>query len=295
MKILKTTCVLLLAITVSGCNLEGDNGDPGLTGPPGPQGPAGIDGKDGKDGKDGVDGQDGVDGAAGINGRDGKNGIDGVNGNDGLDGIDGADGINCWDLNRDGTNDANEDENKDGIWDTNDCLARLPPVQNVNVTLNHHHLCRALANLGEYPSGCPSRVHTPPVGTQTQMSNKTFFIKPDGNYASCGLPPNNGLLSIEETSGIYYWKLEGGFMSNKRLVATLDELSANVCYESCKLDPNCVASYTEEHPNSNLSSYDCYQFHHSDTVGTWSHLCGNSANDCILSLAATQKWSVTCP
>ncbi|WP_420320995.1 hypothetical protein [Flagellimonas sp.] len=42
-------------------------------------------------------------------------------GEDGEDGLTGLNGINCWDLNANGINDANEDTNADGKWDIKDC------------------------------------------------------------------------------------------------------------------------------------------------------------------------------
>lgn len=57
----------------------------------------------------------GEDGEQGIPGADGANGINGV------DGADGTDGISCWDLNGNGTGDAEEDINNDGNFDALDC------------------------------------------------------------------------------------------------------------------------------------------------------------------------------
>ena len=109
----------------------------------GPQGEAGTDGVDGTNGTNGTNGQDGVDGIAcwDLNGdgkedaeedinKDGKfdaldcqgsDGADGTNGSNGTDGQDGRDGIDCWDLDGDGQNDANEDVNNDGKFNSLDC------------------------------------------------------------------------------------------------------------------------------------------------------------------------------
>ncbi|UII77458.1 hypothetical protein LV716_06725 [Flagellimonas sp. HMM57] len=43
------------------------------------------------------------------------------NGENGTDGLPGADGVSCWDLNGNGTGDAEEDVNDDGNFDALDC------------------------------------------------------------------------------------------------------------------------------------------------------------------------------
>lgn len=60
-------------------------------------------------GKDGEQGPQGLQGVAGADGADGVNGVDGAN------------GISCWDLNGNGSGDADEDVNNDGNFDALDC------------------------------------------------------------------------------------------------------------------------------------------------------------------------------
>jgi len=60
-------------------------------------------------------GDDGEQGPQGVPGKDGTNGTNGV------DGTDGTNGISCWDLNGNGTGDADEDINQDGNFDGLDC------------------------------------------------------------------------------------------------------------------------------------------------------------------------------
>ena len=122
--------------------LQGPAGTNGTNGQDGAQGPAGADGMDGADGIDGQDGAQGpqgiqgLTGPAGLNGTNGTNGVDGMDGTDGIDGQDGAQGpqgiqgltgpqgvsgVNCWDTNGNGVNDAAEDTNGDGSFNTLDC------------------------------------------------------------------------------------------------------------------------------------------------------------------------------
>ncbi len=79
---------------------QGPAGIDGIAGPPGPAGPAGVDG---------------------IVGPPGPAGIDGIAGPPGPAGANGTNGMNCWDSNGDGVNDASEDVNGDGAYDTLDC------------------------------------------------------------------------------------------------------------------------------------------------------------------------------
>jgi len=60
-------------------------------------------------------------GPVGPQGEAGLDGVDGTNGTDATNGTDGTDGANCWDTNNDGVQDAEEDINGDGVWDTLDC------------------------------------------------------------------------------------------------------------------------------------------------------------------------------
>jgi hypothetical protein len=69
-------------------------------------------------GSAGADGADGATGPAGTDGEDGAMGLAGANGTNGTDG---ASGTPCWDLNGDGVNNASEDVNDDGSFNTFDC------------------------------------------------------------------------------------------------------------------------------------------------------------------------------
>ena len=82
MKTLKLFSVAILCMAITLVSCSGEDGE---TGPQGPQGLAGLDGLDGVDGEDG------------------------------------ADGVSCWDLNGNGTGDAEEDLNDDGNFDALDC------------------------------------------------------------------------------------------------------------------------------------------------------------------------------
>jgi octaheme c-type cytochrome (tetrathionate reductase family) len=79
----------------------------------------GLAGCSGDDGKDGTDGMDGMDGAPGATGPTGSSG---------------SPGINCWDLNQNGIADLpDEDINKDGKVDVNDCRAATPGYDPVSL------------------------------------------------------------------------------------------------------------------------------------------------------------------
>jgi len=58
---------------------------------------------------------------SGSDGETGPAGKDGANGTNGIDGVAGSDGVSCWDLNGNGTGDAEEDVNDDGNFDALDC------------------------------------------------------------------------------------------------------------------------------------------------------------------------------
>jgi hypothetical protein len=227
--------------------------------------------------------------------------IDGDTGNRGLDGID------CWDINENRVNDSTEDINGDGIWDVNDCSPRSSAnvSQNPSVDLNHQHICEALANLGQYPEGCPSNTHTTPVGTLRPIT--AMLDDGSGSRAvSCNYEPDNGLLTLEQNpiDQQFYWKLEGGFVAGSQDVSFEDELTAagQSCFDICQSDPECVASLALSKTlvvgGSIDISYRCNTFHHSDTVQPFERLCGNSLEDCGAyngALQAAQRWSVICP
>lgn len=231
----------------------------------------------------------------GDSGKDGVNGINGVDGVDGGDGADGADGINCWDTNGDGINDASEDTNSDGVWDTKDCLPKSKPEQNPQVELNHQHICEAFANLGQYPEGCPSAVHSNPSGTLQRIT--ALLADGLGNGVNCDYPPNNGLLSAKPKGNEYFWHLEGGFIADVTTIEAVDELENNTCFTICQADSKCIASWAELQ-DAPGTAYKCHLFYHSDTVPAWTHRCGLAYADCARrtgALSTAQRWSTICP
>lgn len=227
---------------------------------------------------------------------DGDKGLAGADGVDGIDGIDGLDGINCWDVNSNMVNDPEEDTNRDGRWDALDCSIKLQSAQNLDVELNHQHICEAFANLGQYPQGCPSDTHTKPAGTLRQIE---FLLDSGAGYAvSCDHEPNNGLLSAIPKNGAYSWSLEGGFIASVTTVSALDELENNACFEICNADSECIASWAVYSSDPGATSFECHIFHHSDTVGNWERSCAADLSDCAAragALEASQRWSTICP
>ncbi|MFN5319748.1 MAG: tail fiber domain-containing protein [Bacteroidia bacterium] len=88
----------------------------GADGIAGPQGNTGPQGPVGATGAQGTIGLTGPQGPAGATGPQGPVGLTGPQGPPGPGG-----GLNCWDLNGNGSEDAAEDINNDGIWDALDC------------------------------------------------------------------------------------------------------------------------------------------------------------------------------
>ncbi|MCG9642489.1 hypothetical protein L1D22_22275, partial [Vibrio sp. Isolate34] len=183
-------------------------------------------------------------------------------------------GINCWDLNEDRVDDASEDINGDNVFDVNDCspVVSNSASQNLAVELNHQHICEALANLGQYPEGCPSATHTIPTGTLKQLT--VMLDDGTGRGVSCDFEPNNGPLTLELNSfdQLYYWRLENSFVANKTVISLEDELvssSGNTCLDVCSNDPKCIASLSASRDvvigNSQRIVYDCATFHSSDS------------------------------
>ncbi|MBA4745418.1 MAG: collagen-like protein [Muricauda sp.] len=70
---------------------------------------------------------------SGEDGEQGPQGKQGPAGENGVNGADGADGISCWDLNGNGTGDAEEDINEDGNFDALDCQGANGTDGNANV------------------------------------------------------------------------------------------------------------------------------------------------------------------
>lgn len=215
---------------------------------------------------------------------------------DGDSGSNGAVGINCWDLNQNRLDDIDEDINNDGEWDVHDCAGPSSAGQNPDVDFNHQHFCAAFANLGQYPDGCPSNTHTPPSGTLTQLTTTSWYDDGMGNEYSCNQPPpDNGPVSIKEKNNQYYWSVEGGFVASKKTIDGLDELQNDTCYNDCLSDSDCIASWANSYLVGNTVVYDCYLFHHSDTVSPWEERCGLNKQDCFSALISVQRWNALCP
>ena len=100
-------------------------------GPTGPQGATGLQGPTGATGSTGATGPQGTSGAQGVTGSQG------IQGNTGANGATGAAGIHCWDLNNDGINDAAEDINSDGFWNSLDCIGATGAQGIAGVTGNN--------------------------------------------------------------------------------------------------------------------------------------------------------------
>lgn len=229
---------------------------------------------------------------------------------DGDNGATGLAGINCWDLNGNRTNDIDEDINKDGLWDANDCSATASSSQNQTVELNHQHMCEAFASLTPplHPVGCPSLSHTVPTGTLTDMTRNTFFDDGTGNrLQSCGDSPSNGLLSISlrdfvnsdgDTVKQGWYELEGGYIVSDGVITRNAGILDNQCTEDCKADSNCIASVAAYKTSE---SFSCRLFYHSDTAGKYERACGidvpgfTAEEQCKLTLGGNTRWAVMCP
>ena len=227
--------------------------------------------------------------------------IEGDNGNKG------SAGINCWDLNSNRVNDQNEDINHDGSWDALDCTSNTSAAQSPEADLNHQHICEALANLGQYPEGCPSITHTVPAGTLTNIGSPQFFDDGMEGYTSCNNSPNNGLLSIKardfvnpdgDTVKQAWFELEGGYIAKRELMPFASAVSGE-CQTRCQLDSNCVASLATRKTSE---SSECNVFYHSDTVSKYERICGidspglfSAGETCLVSLGTNAIWASKCP
>ena len=86
--------ILIMAIPLTGCLNNAENGEAGIQGEQGEIGPEGPPGQDGFNGNDGLNGTDGITGPPGADGQNGNDGADGINGQNGTNGLDGTDGLN---------------------------------------------------------------------------------------------------------------------------------------------------------------------------------------------------------
>ncbi|MEZ9209358.1 MULTISPECIES: hypothetical protein [Vibrio] len=251
----KLFITLTLVTLLSGCPLEGDNGNTGTTG------------------------QQGVNGVA---------------------------GINCWDLDGDRVDDTDEDINKDGVWDAYDCATASSSAQNQTVELNHQHVCVALANLGQYPEGCPSAIHTVPTGTLTDMTINTFFDDGTGNrLQSCSGSPSKLSISLRDfvnsdgnTVKQGWFEVEGGYIVSDGVMTRNAAILDKQCFKDCEADSNCIAS---EGVYKTSESVSCRLFYHSDTAGKYERACGidvpgfTAKEQCLLTLGGNTLWAARCP
>ena len=107
---------------------RGPVGAPGSSGRDGAPGPVGVPGAPGRNGAPGPVGAPGAPGSPGPVGSPGRNGAPGPVGAPGAPGPQGSSGISCWDTNRNGANEANEDRNRDGRFDSFDCQGSSGPA-----------------------------------------------------------------------------------------------------------------------------------------------------------------------
>lgn len=230
-----------------------------------------------------------------------------IDGDNGPDGTTGLSGINCWDLNGNRTNDDDEDKNNDGLWDAHDCTIVINDgrlLQSSEVEFNHQHICEALANLGEYPTSCPSSTHTVPTGTLTRIIPSELFDDGNGGFSSCN-PSNSGLLSIELRPDLDkpgkkngWFVLEGGYIAKTLQMAYTDVVINKSCRNECSGDVNCIASLALEAG----TRAECKIFYHSDSVSAYERICGVSgvpgytpAEQCTDSLGGQALWDTKCP
>ncbi|WP_068546902.1 collagen-like protein [Thalassotalea crassostreae] len=246
------------------------------------------------------DGDNGSTGTAGASGEQGPQGVMGEQG------VQGESGINCWDLNLNRVNEADEDVNKDGAWNAFDCTANVTSSQTSEVMYSHQQFCEAFANLGQYPEGCPSDTHTMPTGTITEMNSAQFFEDEMGNYNSCSASPEDGLLTIKHRESTNadgtpsrqaWFEVKGAYIAKEQIVSIFDEINSSACKTICENDSKCVAANASK---STDEAFSCRIFYHSDTVDKYEKICGvdtdfaNAAELCILSLGGSQRWASMC-
>lgn len=219
-----------------------------------------------------------------------------LDGDSGNTGAAGSDGINCWDLNENHLNDPEEDINGDSAWDVQDCSSQRQAIQNPDVELNHQHICEAFANLGQYPEGCPSAVHSNPPGTLQKIN--ALLDSGSGYAVSCDFEPNNGVLSVYPKNGVYYWVVDGGYIANATTLDAVDELTNDTCFNTCVADPRCIASWATSELDPPVTAYTCHHFYHSDTITQWERRCSVDINNCTQAqgaLSQSDQWGALCP
>jgi hypothetical protein len=199
-------------------------------------------------------------------------------------------------------NDAAEDINGDGVYNTRDCTGQPPLIQNQGADLNHQHFCDAFASQNIYPVGCPSSTHSTPTGTLTQITTSVLFDDGSNGFVSCSNAPGNGDLSVryDSSTKFAYWSLKGGYIANNQTMSKQDVIDNQTCVNACKNDPNCVASYAKRWT---AEAYDCLTMYHSDNITNYEYLCGvttgsdpNEARDlCLAGLGVVNRWHAQCP
>jgi len=226
-----------------------------------------------------------------------------LEGNNGKTGGTGLAGINCWDTNGDRVNDQSEDVNFDGQWNAADCQAAQASSQNHDAEFNHQHICEALANLGQYPQGCPSAAAVPPSGTLTKLYedvSANWYDDGANGYTSCNTAPNDGLVKIVTRDNLGFFEAEEVFVASVTRLEEAVEIQNDTCFNICNGDTDCVASLARKVAGSDVSAMDCVIFYHSDTVGTYERVCGAGtpadARDFCRDFSGQQnRWSAKCP
>jgi hypothetical protein len=120
-------------------------------------------------------GPQGEPGPAGANGKDGVAGEKGLPGMEGLPGIHGLNGISCWDLNRDGIDDGEEDENGDGYWDALDCQGSATSSSSVPVIWSGYCNVNGISSAGDNVTYCTNTVEFNTASNHLTVDDKGNF------------------------------------------------------------------------------------------------------------------------
>ncbi|MEM7483943.1 MAG: hypothetical protein AAF348_01925 [Bacteroidota bacterium] len=138
------------------------------------------------------------------------------NGEDGTDGLPGADGASCWDLNGNGTGDAEEDVNNDGNFDALDCQGEQGAAGNANVFRIDIPMDEFSGHLFEYNL-------TDNFITLEDIPNYAWFV-----YISNGstIYPVPGPLTSNVTYARYYLQDDG--ILRIRFFNTIDDMPYDV-------------------------------------------------------------------
>ncbi|SES65338.1 collagen-like protein [Thalassotalea agarivorans] len=219
-----------------------------------------------------LDGDDGKSGAAGPQGIQGPQGLAGPQGDRGID---------CWDINNDGIDDANEDTNGDGQFDSADCRVLPFADQHPELKFNHKSICDAFANLTPpaFPNGCPTSTagSTKPSGSIVRIDGNQFSdIDADPDTLESG---QSAFLSIRYDGSVAYWSLKNAYIVNQ-FTFPANTTEGRVCEKACGLpdgDADCIASYATFLPGA--TTFSCSVFHYTDSVvEPWEKLCGGGSD-----------------